>query len=63
MGARSAEAAPCPAGGHHNMHKLRIAPCFALLQSYRYEDFARSRFILIPVAFEIASSLLHTLRA
>ncbi len=44
------------------LHKLRIAPCFALSQSYRYSDFALSRFILIPVAFEIASSLFRALR-
>ena len=73
----------------HKLYKLRIAPCFALPQSYRdrlrrsvaafapphhtlcvrmwltaraYSDFARSRFILIPVAFEIASGLLRALR-
>ena len=46
----------------HTLYKLRIAPCFALSQSYRYSDFARSRFILIPVAFEIAYSLLRALR-
>ncbi len=44
------------------LYKLRIAPCFALPQSYRYSDFALSRYILIPVAFETAYSLLHTLR-
>ena len=46
----------------HILYKLRIAPCFALPQSNRYSDFARSRFILIPVAFEIAYSLLRALR-
>ena len=48
----------------HILYKLRIAPCFALPQSYRYERFRRVShgFTLIPVAFEIAYSLLHTLR-
>ena len=46
------------------LYKLRIAPCFALSQSYRYSRFRRVShgFTLIPVAFEIAFSLLRALR-
>ena len=46
------------------VYKLRIAPCFALSQSYRHERFRRVShgFTLIPVAFEIAYSLLRALR-
>ena len=38
------------------LYKLRIAPCFALAQSYRHSRFRRVAhgFTLIPVAFEIA---------
>ncbi len=45
------------------MYKLRIAPCFALSQSCRYSHSrdALHRSMLIPVTFEIADSLLHTL--
>ena len=53
-----------PKAGCHKLYRLRIAPCFALSQSYRYSRFRRVShgFTLIPVAFEIAYSLLHALR-
>ena len=53
-----------PQAVHYILYKLRIAPCFALSQSYRHSRFRRVShgFTLIPVAFEIASSLLRALR-